>query len=131
MSMDQKRMDQPMAPAVRPAAPPPRADSGTSLASVSRYLLRAPRAGISRIVVVGLPEREVVHLLANADAYGLQAEFGRGWCGKVHAPLSAPALTTAPTEIRPLDRTEPRRMGLAARLPLIARRLARWLRERR
>jgi hypothetical protein len=131
MSMDQKRMDQPIAPDARPAAQLSRPNSGISLANVSRYLLRAPRAGISRIVVVGLPEREVVHLLANADAYGLQAEVGRGSCGKLHATLSAPALTASPTEIRPLDRTEHRTVGLAARLPLIARRLARWVRERR
>src|SRR3954451_24143454 len=131
MSMDQKSMDQPLAPDARPAAQLGRRDSGTSLASVSRYLLRAPEAGISRIVVVGLPEREVVHLLANADAYGLQTEVGRGSCGKLHATLSAPALTAAPTEIMRLHRTEPRRTGLAARLPLIARRLAQWVRERR
>jgi len=129
--MDQKSMNQPIAPDVRPAAQPRRQDSGTSLASVSRYLLREPNAGISRIVVVGLPEREVVRLLSNADAYGLQAEVARGSCGKLHATLSAPALTASPTEIRPLHRTEPRSTGLAARLPLVARRLARWVRERR
>ena len=72
-----------------------------------------------------------MHLLTNADAYGLQAEVGRGSCGKLHATLSAPALTAAPTEIRRLGPTEPPRIGLAARLPMIARRLARWIRERR
>ncbi|SRR5579884_414710 len=114
-------MDRPIAPDRRTERP--EQGLGSDLAHVSRRLLDEPEAGVSRLIVVGLTEREVVHLLTSAAGEGLESRAERGAGGKLHVTLAAPTRAD-PAAAPPPSPAVTRGWRLLTRLRAAAPRLA-------
>ena len=79
----------------QPQPAPLTANDGSLAAAVARQLLTQPDAGVTRVLYVGLPEREAVQLLIDARYDGLHAQTARGRAGKLSVTLRHPFAASA------------------------------------
>jgi hypothetical protein len=88
----------PAADSKLPESQDPDIEHSASKVAVAAALFAQPQLGISRIIYVGLPEREAVHVALAASGRGLRPRLARRPAAQASVQLEPPGACEPPAE---------------------------------